>query len=465
MQAGQSTPTTPTNLAVSSASTTRATITWTDASSNETGFVVEYATGTTPDTWNSTQVNTPGLATYTFTTLIPNTVYSFRVAATGTYGISSYATNVTTTTHALMSAGVTTLTTGQTSFTLVVLADADGLNPTSTTYSVLVAPAGNLGAGYYIDASGANNGSTAVWQTTSSWYGIAISSLTCNTSYDIVVSSKNSAGVHNDGLGEYRTTRLATSACSTVASQSNGGGTGGGGGGYLPPAPAVTTTTTTTTSTVPSTSPTSTTQTSFWIPPTPETTLTPEVKRDSTQSPMPTTSPAPLTKQENKDLARVLKQLRLDLRTYGVKAKKEDEDRLALFILRGTTEKSVKIGERERAGVVRDAIDLLVTATFPISDLERMIDGLPMNSRNLKREKQLMPDVARVFKVIMKRTLNLKKEADLPIYNAIMYRVRIPRDLTQEAMTTKVFIKLFRHRPSTPFDWAVLRAVQVATKK
>ena len=146
---------------------------------------------------------------------------------------------------------------------------------------------------------------------------------------------------------------------------------------------------------------------------------------------------------------------------YAIRAAKADEDRLALFILRGTTRPTVNIGERERGAVVRDILDLTKTATFPLSDLERLVVGEKPSTRNLRREQQLLPDVKRIFKAITKRSVDVRRSADLPVYESLMYRLRIPRDLAAERVALKRFQKLFGHSPRTPLDWAALRAVQV----
>ncbi len=83
-------PTAPSSLATSTIDTTSIGITWTDASSDETGFVVQKSTdGSSYTTVTTTAANATST---TLTGLTQNTGYYVRVAATNSYGDSSYAT-------------------------------------------------------------------------------------------------------------------------------------------------------------------------------------------------------------------------------------------------------------------------------------------------------------------------------------------------------------------------------------
>jgi transcriptional regulator CtsR len=101
-------PTAPSNLSVSSASSSQINLTWRDNSTNETGFLVERATGTGA----FVQVASLGANTtsYNSTGLTASSSYSFRIRATNVTGNSAYSNTATATTKAT--------TTSTTSYTI-----------------------------------------------------------------------------------------------------------------------------------------------------------------------------------------------------------------------------------------------------------------------------------------------------------------------------------------------------------
>ena len=82
-------PNAPSGLATGSATSSSLTLTWTDNSSNETGFKIEYSASSMVP---FTQIATvgPNVTTYVVTGLSASTVYRFRVRAYNTAGDSDY---------------------------------------------------------------------------------------------------------------------------------------------------------------------------------------------------------------------------------------------------------------------------------------------------------------------------------------------------------------------------------------
>lgn len=167
-------------------------------------------------------------------------------------------------------------------------------------------------------------------------------------------------------------------------------------------------------------------------------------------------------------MGRILKTLKDDLKTYKLKAKPTDIDRLALFVLRGSNDRTRKLGERERSSLIRDLLDITRITTFPIRDAELLADGSRfIASRNVRQEKAYAPSVLKIFKTIAKHTPNHKVPKDEWVYNALTYRVRIPidRDVQAETSALTRYKKLFKKSPKTPLEWAAVRAIQLFDHK
>jgi hypothetical protein len=135
-------PLAPTTLAATAASTTQINLTWTDASTNETGFKVERAPGGTT-TFAEVATLTAGCASYQNTGLSAGTSYSYRVRAYNGAGSSGYSNTATTTTPGAGSvpAAPTGLTATGVSTTQIDLAWTDASN-NETGFKVERAPGG-----------------------------------------------------------------------------------------------------------------------------------------------------------------------------------------------------------------------------------------------------------------------------------------------------------------------------------
>ncbi|HTL28569.1 MAG TPA: PKD domain-containing protein, partial [Tepidisphaeraceae bacterium] len=105
-------PASPSNLAVSSASSTSLKLTWSDNSTREDGYKIERSTD--GKTWS--QITSVGTSTtsYTNTGLSSGKKYYYRVRAYNTYGNSSYTNTASATTGTISSGGSTGGSTGGT---------------------------------------------------------------------------------------------------------------------------------------------------------------------------------------------------------------------------------------------------------------------------------------------------------------------------------------------------------------
>jgi Fibronectin type III domain len=81
----------PSSLSSTATTTTTVSLAWTDNSTNEDGFFIEYKT-TAGSTWTVFETTAANATTSTVTGLTASTSYDFRVAAMNSYGTSSYVT-------------------------------------------------------------------------------------------------------------------------------------------------------------------------------------------------------------------------------------------------------------------------------------------------------------------------------------------------------------------------------------
>jgi large repetitive protein len=90
----------PTNVAATAVSGTEITVTWTDASTDETGFSIERKTGSA-GTWAEVGKVAANVTSFASTGLVPSTTYYFRLRAFNALGYSAYTSQVSATTKDL----------------------------------------------------------------------------------------------------------------------------------------------------------------------------------------------------------------------------------------------------------------------------------------------------------------------------------------------------------------------------
>jgi hypothetical protein len=92
------TPTAPSNLAATAVSTTQINLSWSDNSSDESGFKIERKTGAS-GTYAQVATTNADSITYSDTGLSPGTTYYYRVRAYNASGDSTYSNETSATTH------------------------------------------------------------------------------------------------------------------------------------------------------------------------------------------------------------------------------------------------------------------------------------------------------------------------------------------------------------------------------
>jgi hypothetical protein len=130
---GTAAPTTPTNLQTPTVSSTSVTLTWTDNSTNETGFEVQRQRVTAPAVdWATVTVTAAGVSSYTDSGLSAGVTYNYRVRAVGTGGNSSWLgpVSVTTSTVSVPAAPSNFRVTGSTSLSVTLAWQDNSTNET-----------------------------------------------------------------------------------------------------------------------------------------------------------------------------------------------------------------------------------------------------------------------------------------------------------------------------------------------
>ncbi len=178
------------------------------------------------------------------------------------------------------------------------------------------------------------------------------------------------------------------------------------------------------------------------------------------ESPLPPPAPTPVPPVEIKPEpvpAAILNQIEQDQREFRVNLTPEQKQRFGRFIAEGT-ERTTYMNERERRALVRDALDTLGDKAT-VSDLERMNEGLIPQARNISREREQLGRVRTTFRTLYGRAPNFKNPEENIAWNAMMYRLRFPRNLTQEQKGVGLFRRVFSRLPQDPFQWAVVRVL------
>ena len=148
-----------------------------------------------------------------------------------------------------------------------------------------------------------------------------------------------------------------------------------------------------------------------------------------------------------------------DLDEFHIDANPVQRARLVNFVANGDSWHTLKLGQGERNAVVRDALETMRTSNISAEDLDRLARGQIPAYRNLANEQAQMPLVRKTFRAIYHHDPVFSKPQENLGWNALMYRLRFPRDLVSEQQGILSYKKQFKGAPTTPFQWAVVRVL------
>ncbi len=185
--------------------------TWTDNSTDETGFQVYDDPDPVNPPTTLQAITGVNAVSWTHNGLASNTLYSFRTCATNLYGNSALTSIYTAWT--LASAPSAPFVDNATLNTLDVAIGAD-INPAITLYAITISPA--VGANIWVQADG-TLGTNAVNRTAAQWGTTKVTGLIPATTYSFRVRAKNNANVNTaPGPAGTGTTLAAVPAAPTV---------------------------------------------------------------------------------------------------------------------------------------------------------------------------------------------------------------------------------------------------------
>ncbi|OGL84659.1 hypothetical protein A3J03_02545 [Candidatus Uhrbacteria bacterium RIFCSPLOWO2_02_FULL_46_25] len=178
----------------------------------------------------------------------------------------------------------------------------------------------------------------------------------------------------------------------------------------------------------------------------------------STQNPVnnpPVTSYPPNTTQEN--YYRPL--IESDATSFGVPLTAAQARDVTNFVVYSISQNTQNLGAGERRAVIRDYFETVVRGNVDWGDIERMVNGQKVVSRNIAKEQAQLPFVLKTFEKVFGHRPNFQDPKEDLSWNTMMYRIRFPRDLDKEKLGINRFKTIFGRLPTSPLDWSVVRAL------
>lgn len=136
----------------------------------------------------------------------------------------------------------------------------------------------------------------------------------------------------------------------------------------------------------------------------------------------------------------------------------EQSNTITNFVTYGISTQTKFLGAGERRAVIRDYFETVGRAEVNWDDIQRITLGQKPLVRNLPKEQANVSAVLATYIKFVGHKPNFSIPKEDLAWNTLMYRIRFPRDLSKERSGIAKFQQLYKHAPSTPLDWAAVRA-------
>ncbi len=126
------------------------------------------------------------------------------------------------------------------------------------------------------------------------------------------------------------------------------------------------------------------------------------------------------------------------------------------FVTYGVSDVTIRQGWVERLKLVGDQLQTL--GYINVYALNEISDGVKPNKRNVVYEQKQFSAVSQAFRTLVGRNYNPADLTDDLAWHTMMYRLRFPRNIVKENAAVAYYIKVFKRKPVSAFDWSVVRA-------
>ena len=155
----------------------------------------------------------------------------------------------------------------------------------------------------------------------------------------------------------------------------------------------------------------------------------------------------------------VLTQVRSDAKQFGLVLTEDQATTMRNFITYGISKSTRAFGRGEQRAILRDYMETVHRSDVVWSDIERLAIGQIPIKRNLVIERANVSTALPVFKRLFGHNPDFKIAKENLAWNTLLYRIRFPRDMEREAKGLKEYRTIYKHNPTSPFSWAVVRAI------
>jgi hypothetical protein len=140
----------------------------------------------------------------------------------------------------------------------------------------------------------------------------------------------------------------------------------------------------------------------------------------------------------------------------GVVLHNSDLTKAVNFVTYGISDVTIRLGWVERLTLVRDQLETL--GYININVLTEIASGKKPSKRNILHEQRQYVAASQAFRALVGRNYNPTDLTDDLAWHTMMYRLRFPRNIVKENAAVAQYVKVFKRKPVSAFDWSVVRA-------